>query len=74
VDEVSRSSEFESAHIAARDMQVGDYLDASAKIRIHAVKQIGANMVAAHKLRGSKAPGVSSFKPDDKVRVWRKKK
>lgn len=71
---MSRSAEFESAHISARDIQVGDYLDSSAKVRVHAAKMIGPNMVAAHKLRGSKAPGVSSFKPDDKVRVWRKKK
>ena len=69
----SRSAEFEAAHIAARDIQPGDYLDISRKTRVHAAKMIGDNFVVAHKLRGSKAPGVSNYKPDDKVRVWRKK-
>jgi hypothetical protein len=33
---------------------------------------IGDKMVAAHRLRGSKAPGVTSYDPDQIVRVWRK--
>jgi hypothetical protein len=43
------------------------------KVRVHAAKMIGNDFVVAHKLRGSKSPGVSMYKPDDKVRVWRKK-
>lgn len=66
-------AEFEAAHIAAKDIQPGDYLDSTQKIRVHAVKMIGDELVAAHRLRGSKAPGMSSYKPDAKVRVWRKK-
>jgi hypothetical protein len=70
---MSRASEFEAAHIAARDMQPGDYLDSTRKVRVHAVKMIGEDLVAAHRLRGSKAPGVTHYKPDAKVKVWRKK-
>jgi hypothetical protein len=70
---MGRKAEFEAAHIAARDIQPGDYLDSAQKIRVHAVKMIGEELVAAHRLRGSKAPGVTSYKPDAKVRVWRKK-
>lgn len=70
---MSRQEEFESAHIAAREIAPGDYLDPSVKLRVHAAKMIGNDFVVAHKLRGSKAPGVSTYKPDDKVRVWRKK-
>jgi hypothetical protein len=70
---MSRSAEFEASHIAAREIVPGDYLDASVKLRVHAAKMIGNDFVVAHKLRGSKAPGVSTYKPDDKVRVWRKK-
>jgi hypothetical protein len=70
---MSRQEEFESSHIAAREIAPGDYLDPSVKLRVHAAKMIGNDFVVAHKLRGSKAPGVSTYKPDDKVRVWRKK-
>ena len=70
---MSRQEEFESSHIAAREIAPGDYLDASVKLRVHAAKMIGNDFVVAHKLRGSKSPGVSTYKPDDKVRVWRKK-
>jgi hypothetical protein len=70
---LSRQEEFESSHIAAREIAPGDYLDASVKLRVHAAKMIGNDFVVAHKLRGSKSPGVSTYKPDDKVRVWRKK-
>ena len=70
---MGRSAEFEAAHINARDIQPGDYLDPSVKLRVHAAKMIGNDFVVAHKLRGSKAPGVSTYKPDDTVRVWRKK-
>jgi hypothetical protein len=52
----------------------GDYLDPSVKLRVHAAKMIGNDFVVAHKLRGSKSPGVSTYKPDEQVRVWRKKK
>jgi len=70
---MARKATFEAAHIAARDIQPGDYLDTTQKLRVHAVKMIGDDVVAAHRLRGSKAPGVTSYKPDAKVRVWRKK-
>ena len=70
---MSRKDNFEAAHVAARDIAPGDYLDASMKLRVHAAKMIGNDFVVAHKLRGSKAPGVSMYKPDEKVRVWRKK-
>lgn len=71
---MSRREEFESAHVTAKEIAPGDYLDASVKLRVHAAKMIGNDFVVAHKLRGSKSPGVSMYKPDDKVRVWRKKK
>lgn len=70
---MSRQEEFESSHIAAREIVPGDYLDPSVKLRVHAAKMIGNDFVVAHRLRGSKAPGVSTYKPDDTVRVWRKK-
>jgi hypothetical protein len=70
---VSRKDNFEAAHVAAREIAPGDYLDASMKLRVHAAKMIGNDFVVAHKLRGSKAPGVSMYNPDEKVRVWRKK-
>jgi hypothetical protein len=70
---MSRQEEFQSSHIAAREIAPGDYLDASVKLRVHAAKMIGNDFVVAHKLRGSKAPGVSTYKPDETVRVWRKK-
>jgi hypothetical protein len=70
---VNRKDNFEAAHVAARDIAPGDYLDASMKLRVHAAKMIGNDFVVAHKLRGSKAPGVSMYSPDEKVRVWRKK-
>jgi hypothetical protein len=70
---MSRKDNFEAAHVAAREIAPGDYLDASMKLRVHAAKMIGNDFVVAHKLRGSKAPGVSMYKPDEKVRVWRKK-
>jgi hypothetical protein len=70
---MTRQEEFESSHIAAREIAPGDYLDPSVKLRVHAAKMIGNDFVVAHKLRGSKSPGVSTYKPDDKVRVWRKK-
>jgi hypothetical protein len=70
---MSRQEEFESSHIAAKEIAPGDYLDPSVKLRVHAAKMIGNDFVVAHKLRGSKSPGVSMYKPDDKVRVWRKK-
>ena len=60
------------SRIAARDIQPGDRLDAAGKVRVHAARMIGENMVAAHKLRGSKAPGMNSYHPDDMVKVWRK--
>jgi hypothetical protein len=69
----TRSENFEAAHVAAREIAPGDYLDASMKLRVHAAKMIGNDFVVAHKLRGSKAPGVSMYKPDETVRVWRKK-
>lgn len=70
---MSRKDDFEAAHVAARDIAPGDYLDASAKVRVHAAKMIGNDFVVAHRLRGSKSPGVSTYKPDETVRVWRKK-
>ena len=70
---MSRKDNFEAAHVAARDIAPGDYLDASMKLRVHAAKMIGNDFVVAHKLRGSKAPGVSMYSADDKVKVWRKK-
>ena len=72
-DKMSRQEEFESSHIAAREIAPGDYLDPSVKLRVHAAKMIGNDLVVAHKLRGSKSPGVSMYKPDETVRVWRKK-
>ena len=69
---MSRKDNFEAAHVAAREIAPGDYLDASMKLRVHAAKMIGNDFVVAHKLRGSKSPGVSMYHPDDKVRVWRK--
>ena len=60
------------SRIAARDIQPGDRLDAAGKVRVHAAKTIGERMMAAHTLRGSKAPGMSSYHPDDMVKVWRK--
>ena len=66
-------TQFEAVNITAQEIQAGDYLDISRKTRVHAAKMIGDNFTVAHKLRGSKAPGVSMYKPDDKVRVWRKK-
>lgn len=66
-------TQFEAVNITAQEIQAGDYLDVSRKTRVHAAKMIGENFTVAHKLRGSKAPGVSMYKPDDKVRVWRKK-
>ncbi|NBT46630.1 MAG: hypothetical protein EBT07_02255 [Actinobacteria bacterium] len=71
---MARYAEFEAAHIAARDIQPGDYLDPGVKVRVHAARMIGNNFVVAHRLRGSKAPGVKEYKPDESVRVWRKKK
>ena len=59
--------------IPAREIQAGDRLDATGKVRVHAAKMIGDRMMAAHKLRGSKAPGMNSYKPDQQVTVWRKK-
>ena len=70
---MSRKDNFEAAHVAARDIAPGEYIDASMKLRVHAAKMIGNDFVVAHKLRGSKAPGVSMYSPDEKVRVWRKK-
>ena len=58
--------------IPAREIQPGDRLDSSGKIRVHAAKMIGDKMVAAHKLKGSKAPGITSYHPDQMVKVWRK--
>lgn len=71
-DNLSKT-QFEAVNITAQEIQAGDYLDISRKTRVHAAKMIGDNFTVAHKLRGSKAPGVSMYKPDDKVRVWRKK-
>jgi len=71
-DNLSKT-QFEAVNITAQEIQAGDYLDISRKTRVHAAKMIGENFTVAHKLRGSKAPGVSMYKPDDKVRVWRKK-
>ena len=71
---MSRKDEFEAAHVAARDIQPGDYLDSSMKVRVHAARMIGSNFTVAHRLRGSKAPGITDYKPDQTVRVWRKKK
>lgn len=70
---MSRSAEFESAQVAARDLQPGDRLDISGKVRVHAVKPIGDKIGAAHKTRGSKSGGISMYSPDQQVRVWRKK-
>lgn len=70
---MSRSAEFEAAHITAKEIAPGDYLDPAVKVRVHAAKMIGNDFVVAHKLRGSKSPGVSMYRPDEKVRVWRKK-
>ena len=66
-----RSKEFHKARIAASEIQVGDRLDMSGKVRVHAVKKIGENIVAAHRLRGSKSPSITSYDPDDQVTVWR---
>jgi hypothetical protein len=71
---MSRSAEFEAAHVAARDIQPGDYLDAGVKVRVHAARMIGDNFTVAHRLRGSKSPGITDYKPDQVVKVWRKKK
>lgn len=70
---MGRQAEFEMGHIAAKEIVPGDFLDSTAKIRVHAAKMIGNDFVVAHKLRGSKSPGITSYKPDQKVRVWRKK-
>lgn len=71
---MSRQEEFESSHIAAREIAPGDYLDPSVKVRVHAARMIGSNFTVAHKLRGSKSPGITDYKPDQIVKVWRKKK
>ena len=65
--------QFEAVNIVAQEIQAGDYLDSTRKIRVHAAKMIGENFTVAHKLRGSKAPGITDYKPDQTVRVWRKK-
>lgn len=65
--------QFTMLSIPAREIQAGDRLDATGKVRVHAAKMIGDRMMAAHKLRGSKAPGMNSYKPDQQVTVWRKK-
>ena len=59
-------------NIPAKEIQPGDRLDVSGKLRVHAARMIGDKMVAAHKLRGSKAPGVTSYDPHQIVKVWRK--
>ena len=64
--------QFTMLSIPAREIQAGDRLDATGKVRVHAAKMIGDRMMAAHKLRGSKAPGMNSYHPDDMVKVWRK--
>ena len=65
--------QFTMLSIPAREIQEGDRLDATGKVRVHAAKMIGDRMMAAHKLRGSKAQGMNSYKPDQQVTVWRKK-
>ena len=70
---MSRRDEFEMGHIAAKEIIPGDYLDPAVKLRVHAAKMIGNRMTVAHKLRGSKSPGVTQYDPEEKVRVWRKK-
>lgn len=58
--------------VSARDIQPGDFLDMAGKVRVHAARQVGESIFVAHKLRGSKAPGMSSFEPDKQVAVYRK--
>jgi len=70
---MGRSAEFEMGKVSAKEIIPGDYLDPNVKVRVHAARMIGDNIVVAHKLRGSKAPGVTSYHPDQEVRVWRKK-
>ena len=70
---MGRQAEFEMGKIAAKDIIPGDYLDSTVKLRVHAAKMIGNDFVVAHKLRGSKAPGITSYHPEQEVKVWRKK-
>ena len=66
-------TQFEAVNITAQEIQAGDYLDISRKTRVHAARMIGENFTVAHKLRGSKSPGITDYKPDQVVKVWRKK-
>ena len=59
-------------NIPAKEIQPGDRLDSAGKLRVHAARIIGKKMVAAHKLKGSKSPGITEYDPDQIVRVWRK--
>ena len=58
--------------IPAHQIQPGDRLDPAGKVRVHAARMIGKRFTVAHKTRGSKAPGMSSYDPDQIVKVWRK--
>jgi hypothetical protein len=70
---MSRSDEFEAAHISARDIQAGDRLDISGKTRVSRTAVHNDKVLVAHKTRGARSGGVNTYKVTDSVKVWRKK-
>lgn len=58
--------------VLASEVQIGDFLDISGKVRVHNTNVRGTRATLAYKVRGSKAPGVHVRNHDDVISVWRK--
>ena len=69
-----RRATFHASVIAARDIQVGDRLDISGKVRVHRVMKRDNEILAGTKTRGSGTGGLASWHPDKEIKVYRPKK
>ena len=68
---MSRRKIFEASVISAKDIQVGDRLDITGKVRVHRIMRRENEVLAGTRTRGSGTGGIQSWHPDAEVKVYR---
>lgn len=66
------ASDLTRHEVLASDVQQGDFLDISGKVRVHQTRTANGQTTLAYKVRGSKAPGIRIHPEDKAVYVWRR--